>query len=81
MGFCQFYGEDEFLNAWGIDDTGQLWVHADFLGEATARYEHKTGNLTVKAAPSPKGKLLLASDVFPQSTVDEIKAHLMTTGN
>jgi len=75
------YGEDEFLNAWGIDETEQLWVHADFLKEAVTRYEHKKGNLSVKAVPCAQGKFFLASDVFTQTTVDEIKANLMTTGN
>jgi hypothetical protein len=78
---CQLYGEEDFLHAWGIDERGRLWVHADFLRRAETRYEHKRGNLTVTAMPSPQGKFILASDVFTQASVNEIKTNLMTLGN
>jgi hypothetical protein len=78
---CQLYGEEDFLNAWGIDEAGRLWVHADFCRRAATRYEHKKGDLTVTTMPSPQGKFVLASDVFTQASVEEIKASLMTLGN
>jgi hypothetical protein len=78
---CQLYGEEDFLNAWGIDETGRLWVHADFFRRAATRYEHKKGDLTVTTMPSRQGKFVLASDVFTEASVNEIKANLMTLGN
>ena len=78
---CQLYGEDDFSNAWGIDETGRLWVNSDYVMIAAERFEHLEGDLKVTTVPLPEGKFALASDIFTEASVEEIKAKLLATGN
>lgn len=78
---CQLYGDDDFPNAWGIDETGQLWVNSDFVTMAAERYDYKEGDLKVTTVPLPEGKFVLASDIFTEASVEEIRARLLATGN
>jgi len=78
---CQLYGDDDFPNAWGIDESGQLWVHSDFVMTAAERYESREGDLKVTTVEFPEGKFVLASDILTEASVDQIKAELLASGS
>ena len=77
---CQLYGDDDFPNAWGIDETGGLWVNSDFVTRAAERYDYMVGDLKVTTVTFPEGQFALASDIFTEPSVEEIKAKLLATG-
>ena len=77
---CQLYGDDDFPNAWGIDETGGLWVNSDFVTRAAERYDYMVGDLKVTTVTFPEGQFALTSDIFTEPSVEEIKAKLLATG-
>ena len=77
---CQLYGDDDFPNAWGIDETGQLWVNSHYMIRAAEIYEHWEGDLKVTTVTFPEGQFALASDILTEASVEEIKARLLASG-